>query len=440
MTQSIISQLGKRGKLVAKKNFKVLYVCPFAHYTGHFSWAAVHEPLALTHAGVEVELLTFCGVTDEAEVKVPQSIARQHIRLGMPLYHLANFFRRWKGIGFVSMFLEAFLTLAVAIRLKQKAGYDIIHLRDGEPFLFLPHLLSLGRHDYDWVISLTGSNFIDNPPLLAALRQKFRLLLYAIYFKTIHCSLWKPVYQRSLARNNFLFVTQNETIKQLSETYMEGVLSGKVLCLPLGADKVDRAISREDARRHFGLPLDKTVFLSFGFLHAGKDTEVICRALKDIPDAFLLHGGAEGTGKDSLMLSSLVVQHSMKDKAMIKEHYIAEEEKPFYFFAADAVILSYTRQFLSTTSLLWQACRFGTPVIASDNGQLKELVESYQPGLLFKAQDADSLRAAVTNFMKLKPAEIKRMKDNCNRFASEFSHETWAQRCLEIYAKLPYDD
>jgi glycosyltransferase involved in cell wall biosynthesis len=425
--------------MVAKKRLKVLYVCPFAHYTGHFSWAAIHETQALVQAGIDVKLLTFCGVTDEAEVKVPQLIARSHTKLGAPIYHLANFFRRWGSTLWFSMFLETLLTLAVAVRLKQKLGYDIIHLRDGEPFLFLPHLLSLRRRDYYWIISVTGSNLValaTQPSLFSALRKSFRLFLYTIYIRILTTDLWRPVYRRSLAKNHFIFLVQNETTKQGFESYARGVLSGRVFYLSLGVNEIDEVISKEDARRYFGLPQDQPVFLSFGFLHAGKDVETIFRALKDIPDAFLLHGGDEGTVAEPLKLAKLATRYAMQDRTTIRDCYIPEEEKPYYFFAADAVILSYIRQFLSTTSLLWQACRFGTPVIASDNGQLGEMVETYNVGLLFKAQDADSLARAIVRFTTLKPGELKLLKNNCGRFAHEFSLENWAQKCLEIYDKL----
>jgi len=425
--------------MVAKKRLKILYVCPFAHYTGHFSWAAVHETQALVQAGAEVNLLTFCGVTDKAKVEVRQSTVRDHTKLGIPLYHLANFVRRWKGIGFVAMFLEAFLTQSTAIRLKRERGYDIIHLRDGEPFIFLPHLLSLCHKDYRWFISLTGSNFVNSPPQLADIKRNFRLVLFALYIKSINCIWWKPVYRKSLAKNRFLFLTQNETIKRICESYMGGILSGKVLCLSLGVNEVDEVISEEKARRYFGLPMDRSVLLSFGFLHAGKDVEVIFRALKDIPDVYLLHGGDQMFRLNLPDSVSLVEKYNMLDRTIIKDHYIPEDEKPYYFYAADAVILSYTRQFLSTTSLLWQACRFGTPVIASDNGQLKELVETFQTGLLFKAQDADSLREAIIRFVNLKPSEIKKMRDNCRKFASQFSLKNWAHKCFEMYDKLLAD-
>jgi glycosyltransferase involved in cell wall biosynthesis len=425
--------------MAAEKRLKVLYICPFAHYTGHFPWEAAHETGALAQSGIDVNLLTFCGVTDEAEVKVSQLTARSQTKLGVPIYRLTNFFRKSGITRWLSMFLETYLTLAVAIRLKQQAGYDILHLRDGEPFLFLPHLLNLRRRDYNWIVSLTGSNLVTlatHPSLLSAMRESFRLFLYTIYIRFLSSGIWRPVYRRSLARNRFLFLTQNETMQRNFESYMDGLLKGKVLCLSLGVNDAGVSISREESRKHFGLPLDKPVFLSFGFLHGGKDMETIFKALKDIPDAFLLHGGDQGFKMHLLDSANLAQKYNMVDRVIVKDHYIPEEEKPYYFFAADAIILSYTRQFLGTTSLLWQACRFETPVIASDNGQLKELVEKYKPGLLFRAQDADSLHEAVLRFIKLRPEQIQSLKRNCRRFANEFSMDEWADKCLAIYKTL----
>ena len=418
------------------KRIKVLYVCPFAHYPGHFPWAATYETGALAQAGAEVNLLTFCGVIGRAKVKVPQLTVLSHIKLAIPLYHLANFLRRWGFTVWLSMFLETYLTLAVAVRLKRKLNYDIIHLRDGEPFLFLLHLFNLPRRGYNWVVSLTGSNLVTHLPLLTALRRSFRLFLYTIYLRTINSNLWKPVYRGSLARNHFLFLTQDELTKQNFESYVKGVLSGKVICLPLGVDEADKVISKEEARKYLGLPQDKPVFLSFGFLHAGKDWETVFRALRDVHNAFLIHGGDQGFRLHLSNSTSLAQRYGMLNRTIIKDCYIPEEEKPYYFFATDAIILSYTKQFLSTSSLLWEACRFGTPVIASDNDQLRELVEASQSGLVFTAQDADSLREAIVRFISLKPDQIERLKTNCRRFSNEFSLEKWAQRCLEIYDKL----
>ncbi len=127
-----------------KRRLKVLYVCPFAHYSGHPPWAATYEPDALARAGGEVNLLTFCGITGEIKVKVPHLTVMSQARFTRPIQRVTRLFlARWTLSTLPIMFLENFLTLAVAIRLKRKLKYDIIHLRDGEPFLFTPLLLSL---------------------------------------------------------------------------------------------------------------------------------------------------------------------------------------------------------------------------------------------------------------------------------------------------------
>jgi len=419
---------------LTKKRIKVLYVCPFAHYSGHPPWAAIHEPEALAQAGAEVTLLTSYGIIDETKVKVPHVIVLPRSRFPYLLQRLVNlFFTRWALLRWAIMLLANFLTLVLAIRLKRKLKYDIIHLRDGDPFLFLPLLLSLPLRGYNWVVSLMGGNlFYTHPPLFKTLRKDLRQFVYTVALKVLNSKLWRQLYRRSLARNNFLFLTQSEAVKRDYELYLEGVFSGKVVCLILGHSRMTKGVSKEKARRHLGLPQDKPLFLSFGASHPGKDLGVVFRALKNVPDVFLVQAGkyAFSVGQDPTKLAQ---SYAMQDKVIIRDYYIPEQEKLYYFFAADAVILSYTKKFLSTVSLLWDACNFGTPVIASDNGQLGELVQTFKTGLLFKAQDVASLRKAITRFLSLKTGERKVFKNNCQKFSDEFSIDKWAQGCLEIY-------
>jgi len=327
------------------------------------------------------------------------------------------------------MFFETLVTLSRAIAIKRKRKVDIIHLRDGEPFIFLSHLLSLPFRGYRWVISLTASNIYPPKP------KTFTQSVYTVAIRFVNSGIWKPLYRFSLARNGFMFLTQNETARRDYNSYLGGIFGGKVIYLPLGSDKPVKTIDKNKARRKLKLPLDKPVFLSFGAPHSGKDLETIFRAVGGLPDVCLVHAGSQAFSLGA-NTSNLVDKYSEPNRVIISDHYISEEEKPYYFFAADAAILSYTRQFLSTSSLLWESCRFGTPVIASDNGQLRELVEAYDVGLLFKAQDSAFLREAMVHFIKLNPEQIELLKRSCRRFANEFSLEKWAQRCIEIYDNL----
>jgi glycosyltransferase involved in cell wall biosynthesis len=419
------------------KRIKVLYVCPFAHYSGHPPWAAIHEPEALARAGAEVNLLTFYGIIDGTEVKVPHVTVIPRTKGLLPVQRLINlFFTRWTLFRWPIMVIENIWTLAIAIRLKRKLNYDIIHLRDGDPFLFIPLVLSLPFRGHNWVISLMGGSFFNTSlSLFTTLRKSLWLFIYTIALKVLNSKLWRQLYRRSLARNHFLFLTQSEAVKRDYDSYLQGVFSGSVTHLPLGFGSSIRPVSKEKARRHLRLPRSKLLLLSFGVPHPGKDLDTVFSALKDTPDVFLVQGGKHGfsVGANPVRLAR---DYAVLDRVIIRDYYISEKEKPYYFFAADAVILSYTRQFLSTVSLLWEACQFGTPVIASDNGQLGELVKTFRPGLLFKAQDTASLRKAITQFLRLKPREIRVFKNNCQEFCEEFSLGKWAQRCLGLYEGL----
>jgi glycosyltransferase involved in cell wall biosynthesis len=419
-----------RKRNLPKRQIRVLYVCPFAHYPGHFSWAATRETGALKQAGIDVRLLTFCGVIDEGEVKVPQLTVLSRTGLGHVIRKAFDVFRKNAMTRWLLMSFETLLTLTTAIKLKRRLAIDVIHLRDGEPYLFLSHFLCLPFKGYKWLVSLTASNIY--PP---AEIKSIKLLIYTMAVKLLNNKMWRPLYKLSLRRNRFLFAVQNDIAKVDYSSYMGGIFNGMVECLPVGTSETTKIIPKAEARRYLGLPPDKPVLLAFGAYHSGKDLETIFRALKDLPDVYFVHAGSQAFGL-GVNFEEVARSYIDVDRMSIRNYYVPEEEKAYYFFAADAVILSYTRQFLSTSSLLWEACRFGTPVIASDNGQLKELVETFKPGLLFVAQNPESLAEAIMRFINLKPVEIRTLKDNCHRFAHEFSMDKWAQKCLEIYDRL----
>ena len=116
--------------------------------------------------------------------------------------------------------------------------------------------------------------------------------------------------------------------------------------------------------------------------------------------------------------------------------YITEVEKPYYFAAADAVVLSYKKDFLQTASMLFEAAKFKLPTIASDVGELGELVKKYQTGFVFTAEDTDSLKDALSRFLCLSQSEKEIMGRNCEKLCDDFSLETWGQRCMELIMDL----
>jgi len=399
---------------------KVLYVCPWAHWAGHAPQSIRQECFALIKAGAQVTLCTFRDFPDQQYI---QSISHRSVISGwitFPLDIVSRFLHRVLPGRGLAWFLEQFMTLYLAVRLKKTVGYDIIYLRDGDPFVFIPFVLGLFLKKYVWAIKLLGVNPVRSPD--------------SLYYKFANSSIWKPIYRRGFYRNRFVFICENEDMKKhFEDDFLGGILSGTVRVIPQGVEMVSNHISQVEARSHLGLPHNIPIFLHFGAVHSGKDIVVLLDAIKDVPDTLLVNAGKVAL---SINLKRLVQGKGLQSRVKIIDRYITEAEKPYYFAAADAVILSYKKDFLQTASMLFEAAKFKLPTIASDVGELGALVKNYRTGFVFTAEDPDSLKDALSRFLCLSQSDKETMGKNCEKLCDDFSLETWGQRYMELLTDL----
>ena len=392
---------------------KVLYVCPLAHLAGHPPWASMNEPKALADIGLDVTLLTFCGIRKGCEALVPEThvIKKDYL----------DTLRKYLLLQWVVRIFECGFTLLKAAWLSRH--YDIIHLRDGEPFPFIPHLLSVFFRR-KWLVSLTGGIFTVTDSTKTTGRKGL-LPLYRLLFNTvINGPQWRLIYVLGHKYSKFRYITQDSQ----TASHYNHMFKDKIHVVPMGSE-LKQLMSRVEARKRLGLPLDKTVLLLFGVPHSGKDNEVVFRALKDLPNTTLICAGASylSVGQSSAYLAK---KYDLGSKAKIYDFFIPESEKSMFFGASDWAILSYTKAFSSTSSMLWESCAYQLPVISSDANILSELVRKYDVGLLFEAEDSESLKEIIIQAARVDRTELKA---NCKKFVQEHSLEKWANRCKEIY-------
>jgi len=257
---------------------------------------------------------------------------------------------------------------------------------------------------------------------------------------TIMARVFKPtrsrtLYRISLSRNAFLYTCQNERLlRHYSTKFLGGLLKGRVYPLPpmvRSTPDNQNPITSDQARRSLGIRPDVVVFLSFGTLHWAKDLRTVVNALKRFPNAVLLYAGRTASTE---LDEFIQLRQEMPSSYLIHDRYIPEESKPIYFAASSAIILSYKRDLAPTSSMLWDACRFQLPVIASNNEQLADLLARFQVGLTFEAQNPDALAEAVSRFLLFDKRQIEEMKANCRAFSDEFSESKWVDRVLAVYA------
>lgn len=415
---------------------KILFVCPFAHHPGHPPRAAISEPVALQDAGHKVALVTFQGIMDNVKAEV---LEYKIIGENNKLHDLFARIRKWTPSRWVLMLFETASTINRAVKILRKDKYDFIYLRDGEPFLFVHHLLTIVHKRLNIIVSLTAA-LVYTPEMPEFSLRQLPLIIYILILQyVINTKLWRFIYALNLKRNNFMYVVQNPIAEKGYSQYLEKVFDGKVKCVRLGMKRVeiDSLVNKEIARDYFDIPQDVFLLLSFGAPHSGKNLEVVFQALSELPDVWLLHGGlqAYSLGSNPRYLSE---KYNLKSRVVIQDYYIPDEEKPFYFAASDAIVLSYTPVFNSTASMLYETAQYELPVIASKNGEIPELVLEYGLGLLFDTSDKDSLKWAITNYKMLMNYKSNKelFKNGCKQFSEEYSIANWANNLVKVYEEM----
>jgi glycosyltransferase involved in cell wall biosynthesis len=406
--------------ILSNCGIKLLYVCPMAHTGYHPRSRLVRETAALQKAGLEISLCTFCGVPDETiSTDIIHKIVASN-GLGRLLLILKKLEKTGYWGNYFAGFIEKFSTLCFALRLKRKLKFDVIYLRDGDSLIFEQVILGLFTRNYRWAISIIAKNTIIPP-------NKWQK-------RFINARFWKPIYRRAFAKNKYLFFCENEYLKSLIENeHVQGILSGRVRKLSSPTIGVIKQYPKTQARIKLGLPVDGTLFLHFGSLHPGKDIETVFAAMKDIREATLVYVGYV---EPWIKLHTLLNRHQLTNKAILNEQYVSEDIKEAYFAAADAIILSYRKDFLQNASMLWEAAASKLPVIASDGGEMAKLVEQYRIGHVFQAEKPDSLRDELKKFLDLSEQDKNEMSCNFEEFCKYYSESKWTSECIEMIKEL----
>jgi glycosyltransferase involved in cell wall biosynthesis len=424
----------------------VLLVEPFGHREGHPAFTSRRLSYALVEAGARVTLLTFMGLLDDwarSKKMVEHISVFPRTRMALRLEAAPNRFPIGRSILKI---LETAVTLSRAAWLNRNGRYDVIHVLDAEPVFFV----CLGLAFFSKGRSVVTTVYNPPPPhrkwrgsyTVWRLRPQIladaaRYLVRTMVQNHLFVALRTALYRRAMEKNPTLFVCETTGIQQSYETYMNGIFQGRFVHIPLGVEEPVPRLPREKARSALGLPEDKRILLSFGTNHEGKDFEVIFQALRGLSeDLVFVQAGKLTTTDEVSDPQRLAERYGCAEKTIVRAAFIPEEEKPLYFFAADAVVLSYRKDFIQWGSILNDAARCSTPVIASDVGQLGQFVKRYHLGMTFVPEDADSLRQAILTFLHLPEEERERLGANCKAYAEQFPWAENARRHLEVFQRV----
>lgn len=191
-------------------------------------------------------------------------------------------------------------------------------------------------------------------------------------------------------------------------------------------------ISKEAARHKLGLRSNTILF--FGFVRPYKGLRYALEAMPAIlqkVQTHLLVVGEFWEGKEEYL--ALIKQLGLEQHVTVLDRYVANEEIPFYFAAADLLVMPYTSA--TGSGLVQLAFGLNLPVIVTNVGALPEVVRDGETGFVVPAKDASAVAEKVVHYYR-ENLET-RFRENVKSDLPRFSWEGLIEKIEALYRTSP---
>jgi glycosyltransferase involved in cell wall biosynthesis len=206
------------------------------------------------------------------------------------------------------------------------------------------------------------------------------------YIVTVQ-SLEKKGFWEKLAYKNAAFcVAVSGAVKE----YFQNMGVENIAVIPNGIDiKRFEKLDRQEARNKLGLN-DKFAIMTVARLEKRKGLEFLIRALPELNFPFVCF--LVGDGEEGANLENLSEKLGVSDKVKFLGQ-IDNKEIPGYLAAADCFVLPSLEEGFGIVVLEAQAA--GLPVIGTNIGGIKDIIEDSKTGLLVEPADPKELADAI---------------------------------------------
>jgi glycosyltransferase involved in cell wall biosynthesis len=196
------------------------------------------------------------------------------------------------------------------------------------------------------------------------------------------------------------FLRQNNGFIVMSEKVKNDLLSlhpdAKYLQVlhPL-YDHFGNRVDSAEARSKLGIPQSNKVILFFGFIRDYKGLDLLIEAVKLLPNDYTLIIAGEVYG-DFKRYQNIIDKNSLGKKVQLFTRYIPDNEVPLFFSASDVCVLPYRSG--TQSGITGISYHFELPVIVTDAGGLKEMVEDGKTGLVVKEPSPQLIADAIRKY------------------------------------------
>lgn len=206
-------------------------------------------------------------------------------------------------------------------------------------------------------------------------------------------------------------------------------------CLP----KRELTLSRADAKKRLGLPVDCTLLTLFGFVGSYKGHDLAVSALKRLPRSYRLAvcGGSHPESKDGYMghLMNHVKKAGLSDRVTVTG-WIANETADLYYAATDICLAPYRPYSnLSASGAITWALSSGRPTIASKIDAFQAVQREQECMMMTTPEATVELAWAIEKLAK-DPQMQERLVAGALRYVDKYSWPKNATQTIELYDKL----
>lgn len=189
-----------------------------------------------------------------------------------------------------------------------------------------------------------------------------------------------------------------------------------------------KRVERNEACKKIGINPAERYSLFFGLIRDYKGLDMLLEAWKrwNPENRKLLIAGEFYTSREKYI--SLIEQLDLKDRVVLHDRFIADEDVRYYFSAADTLILPYRSATQSGVTQI--AYNFSVPMLVTNVGGLPEIVPDESVGLVCEP----NVEAIAQALPKLHTEEmLTKFTTNFVQERKRFSWEAMCDKLLEVY-------
>ena len=238
------------------------------------------------------------------------------------------------------------------------------------------------------------------------------------------------------------------TVAELAQIqWLYEVKTENITVVPPGVDLNHfYPIPQDEAREYIGAEKNDRLLLFVGRIEPLKGIDTLLHALAQMKQRGVLERheiclpiiGGDASVSEEQMTAEMLRLQSLREELGLDDFVKflgkrSQDSLPYYYSAADILVMPSHYESFGIVALEAMAC--GTPVVASQVGGLKHLIEDGVTGFLVPNRDADSLSEKLTLLLDNYNLH-QQMGEKAAAHAKQYAWDIIAPRILDVYRSM----